>query len=136
MAKRKSPSDEANGHADIEANGHAEGNGAIAALPAPEQPTEPDAPVSPAEAPPRESRSNLPVHVVRFGAVRACIWVAQTDYGPRHNVTVSRLYKGGDGNWYSSNTFGYRDLLALAKCLDWAHTWIAQEIANAGEVPF
>lgn len=86
---------------------------------------------------PEEDRTNYPVHVVRFGTVRACIWQAQTDMGIRHNVTVSRLYKGADGAWYSATTFSYRDLLPLAKALDWAHTWIAQEIAGSGnDVPF
>jgi hypothetical protein len=126
MAKKKS---------DPESNGHVETPTLPAPDPQPEAPREAYPQVPATEAPPPESRSNLPVHTIRFGTVRACIWCQQTDYGPRHNVTVSRLYKGQDNNWYSSSTFGYRDLLALAKCLDWAHSWIAQEIANQ-DVPF
>src|SRR5437764_7536135 len=64
-----------------------------------------------------------PVHVIRFGVVRACVWLNHTEFGPRHHVTVSRLYKGSDGRWCSSESFGYRDLLTLAKCLDWAHSY-------------
>ncbi len=91
----------------------------------------------PAAHPPEEpeDRGNLPSHVVRFGLVRACIWQVQTDQGPRHNVTVSRLYRGSDDAWHSSNTFSYRDLLPLAKALDWTHTYIAEAIASS-EVPF
>jgi hypothetical protein len=97
-------------------------------------PAEPE----PAIEPPRhesEDRGNFPSHVVRFGLVRACIWQVQTDQGTRHNVTVSRLYKGGDDAWHSSNVFSYRDLLPLAKALDWAHTYIAEQIA-CSDVPF
>lgn len=77
-----------------------------------------------------DARPNLPVHVVRFGLVRACVWLNHTGQGPRHNVTVSRLYKGADGRWYSTGSFGYRDLLPLAKCLDHAHTWVGEQIAD------
>lgn len=82
-----------------------------------------------------EERGNYPSHVVRFGLVRACVWQVLTDQGTRHNVTVSRLYKGGDDAWHSSNTFSYRDLLPLAKALDWAHTHIAEQIALS-DTPF
>lgn len=109
-----------------EGNGRAE-EAAVATLP------EPTAELPPEE---REERGNYPVHVVRFGLVRACVWQVQTPQGTRHNVTVSRLYQGNDGAWHASTTFSYRDLLPLAKALDWAHTWIAQEIANAGGVPY
>ena len=114
-----------------------EGNGQpVADLPATDAaPALPDE--LPPPTPPPEDRTNLPVHVVRFGTVRACIWQVQTEFGPRHNVTVSRLYKGADGAWYNATTFSYRDLLALAKALDWAHSWIAEQIALHGaDVPY
>src|SRR5688572_29676577 len=70
--------------------------------------------------------ANPPVHVVRFGAARACIW--QNHDGDRtwYQVTVNRLYKGEDGQWNSTDSFGYGHLLALSKALDWAHSWIAE----------
>src|SRR5207247_6854902 len=50
-------------------------------------------------------QTSMPVHVVRFGVVRACVWLNHTEFGPRHHVTVSRLYKGSDGRWCSSESF-------------------------------
>lgn len=98
-------------------------------------PPEPTAEAPPPEGADTGDQPNMPVHVVRFGLVRACVWLNHTDQGPRHNVTVSRLYMGSDNNWHSTGSFGFRDLLALAKCLDWAHSFIAAQMANS-DVPF
>lgn len=74
-----------------------------------------------------------PVHEVRVGRVRAAIWENQTDQGPRHNVTVSRLYKEGD-QWKDSSSFGRDDLPLVAKVVDLAHSWIfGLGAAPAGE---
>jgi len=73
---------------------------------------------------------NKPVHEVRYGNIKAVIWRNDTQNGPMHNVTVSRLYKDGD-EWKESSGFGRDDLLALAKALDDAHTWIHGQKAAA-----
>ena len=78
---------------------------------------------------------NRPAQIVRFGPVRACVWLNETDQGPRYNVTVNRLYKGLDDQWHTTDGFGYNHLLSLAKALDQAHSWIAGQYA-ASEVPF
>jgi hypothetical protein len=66
---------------------------------------------------------NRPVHVIRFGGIKAAIWRNQTSAGPIHNVTLTRSYKDGD-KWKESTSYGFDDLLTAAKCLDLAHTWI------------
>ena len=74
--------------------------------------------------------SNKPVAEVRVGAVKAAIWPNQTESGVvRHNVTFSRIYKDGEGNWKSTSSFGRDDLLVVAKVADMAHTKIF-EVAN------
>jgi hypothetical protein len=71
---------------------------------------------------------NKPVHEVRMGRIKAAIWENATPNGSRHNVTVSRLYKDGDGGqWKDSQSFGRDDLPLLAKVLDRAHSWIFEE---------
>ncbi len=70
--------------------------------------------------------SKQPVHVVRFGMIKVCVWQNQTRSGERHNVTITRLYRDGDV-WRESNHFGRDDVLLLAKALDLAHTWIYQQ---------
>lgn len=73
-----------------------------------------------------------PVHEVRLGRVRAAIWENQTDNGPRHNVTVSRLYKDEEANqWKDSASFGRDDLPLVAKVADLAHSWIFEQAAGA-----
>ena len=100
---------------------------------------DPVATPAPTDDPTPEARGdepgNPPAHVVRFGSVRACVW--QNDGGGRawYQVTVNRLYKGEDGRWHSTDRFGYAHLLPLRKALDWAHSWIAERLAN-GDVPF
>ena len=69
---------------------------------------------------------NRPVHVVRYGSLKAAVWLNQTSAGAIHNVTVTRSYKDGE-EWKESSSFGYEDLLPLAKALDDAHSWIHEQ---------
>jgi hypothetical protein len=69
---------------------------------------------------------NRPVHEIRMGRIRAAIWVNQTENGPRHNVTLSRLYKDGD-DWRDSTSFGRDDLPLVAKVADKCHSWIFEQ---------
>lgn len=74
-----------------------------------------------------DGTQNRPVHELRLGAVKAAIWVNETAQGPRHNVTVGRLYKDEADKWQTSDSLGRDDLLAAAKVLDLAHTWIHEQ---------
>ena len=80
---------------------------------------------------PRQA-SNRPVHTVRFGALKAAVWLNETSVGPIHNVTVSRSYKDGD-TWKDSGSFGYDDLLPMAKALNAAHSWINEQKQKMAE---
>ncbi len=73
-----------------------------------------------------------PVHEIRLGRIKAAIWANSTDYGPRHNVTIARLYKKDD-DWKRSDSFGRDDLPVVAKVLDMAHTWIFEQAAREGD---
>ncbi len=76
---------------------------------------------------------NHPAHTVRLGAIKAAIWPNKTEYGTRHNVTFSRLYKDGN-EWRDTASFGRDDLLELAKAADLAHSWIRDhERRDGGE---
>jgi hypothetical protein len=89
------------------------------------------------EPPPAEpaAAKTQPVHVVRLRNIRAAIWQNDTEFGTRHNATVSRLYKDDEGQWRTSDSFGRDDLLLLAKVLDLAHTWISEQ-SQSQDVPF
>ena len=67
-----------------------------------------------------------PVHEIRIGAIKAAIWQTNTEHGPRHNITFSRLYKDGD-QWKSSDSFGRDDLLLLGKVADRAHSFLVNQ---------
>ena len=73
---------------------------------------------------------NRPVHEVRFGRIRAAIWQNETENGPRHNVTITRLYKDGN-DWKDSTSFGRDDLPLAAKVCDQAHTWIFEQAVES-----
>ena len=76
--------------------------------------------------------SKAPVHIVRFGLIKACIWKNHTRAGDRHTITVTRLFKNGD-LWKESSYFGRDDLPLVAKACDQAHTWIYQYAHQANE---
>jgi hypothetical protein len=67
-----------------------------------------------------------PVKEFRLGRIKAAVWENATQNGPRHNVTVSRIYKNGD-QWKDSGSFGRDDLPLVSKVADLAHTWIHTE---------
>jgi hypothetical protein len=81
------------------------------------------------------SSKTQPVQVVRLRNIRAAVWANDTEFGTRHNVTVSRLYKDDEGQWRTSESFGRDDLLLLAKVLDLAHTWISEQ-SQSQDMPF
>lgn len=80
---------------------------------------------------------NRPVHEIRHRNIRATIWKNQTAKGPMYNVTVSRSYRDEAGEWHDSSSFGFSDLMNLAKALYDAHSAIANAIARerAGKAP-
>ena len=51
------------------------------------------------------------------------IWKNDGDKGAWYSVTATRNYKQGE-EWKESDSFGFDDLLTMAKLLDQAHTWI------------
>lgn len=80
---------------------------------------------------------NRPVHTIRYGTIKVAIWRNMVDVGnasmARYNVTASRSYKDGDEQWHDTQSFGYDDLLILAKALNEAHTWIANQMLRDRE---
>lgn len=79
-------------------------------------------PVSTSAATP-EDGGNRPIHTVRHRSIKATIWRNPTEKGPMYNVTVARSYRNGE-EWRDSHSFGYDDLMNLAKVLSDAHTFI------------
>lgn len=77
---------------------------------------------------------NRPVFSVRFGSVKAAVWRNAIDNGEVrgafYNVTCNRSYRDVDDNWHDTQSFGYEDLLPLAKAIDQCHSWIAEQISR------
>jgi hypothetical protein len=67
-----------------------------------------------------------PAHKFRNGALQVTIWRNSGENGSWYNVTSSRGYKQGD-DWKESDSLNFEDLLAMAKLLDLAHTWIVNQ---------
>lgn len=67
--------------------------------------------------------SKHPVHVIRFGLIKASVWQNKTKSGERHSVSVVRLFRDGDV-WRESTRFGRDDLPLVSKAIDLAHSWI------------
>jgi hypothetical protein len=81
-------------------------------------------PVPPPATASQEVDGKRPVHEFRHRNVRATIWRNETDKGPMFNVTLSRIYRDGE-QWKDSHSFGYDDLMNLAKLLADSHTYIS-----------
>jgi hypothetical protein len=56
-----------------------------------------------------------PIHEIRLGRVRAAVWKNTGETGTWSSVTFSKLYKGKDGKWQDTGSFGREDLLPLAE---------------------
>lgn len=71
-------------------------------------------------------KARPPVRTLRSGAVLyAKIWERQiVDRGAFYSVSFERRYKGKDGKWSTTHSFGRDDLLALSKLAEQAHTEI------------
>ena len=73
---------------------------------------------------------NKPVAELRIGAVKATIWENEVGGLTHHNVTFSRIYPDG-GQWKTTQSFGFSNLLYVAKLADQAHALIAERKAEA-----
>ena len=78
--------------------------------------------------------ADRPVHEVRMGRVKAAIWRNDGEYGTRHNVTFSRIYKTEVG-WENSTSFGRDDLPLVEKVAAVAHLWIYEHAERDSSDP-
>ena len=75
---------------------------------------------------------NKPVAELRIGAVKATVWENEVGGITRHNVTFSRIYRDEE-RWKTTHSFGFNNLLTVAKLADQAHTLIAERNAEAAQ---
>ena len=73
-----------------------------------------------------------PAHKIRIGVLQVTIWKNQSDKGTWYSVIPSRSYKQDDA-WKETDSFGFDDLLATAKLLDQAHTWMFEHGKDKAE---
>jgi hypothetical protein len=64
-----------------------------------------------------------PIHELRRGLIKVCIWRKRTRSGLRHTIVVTRLFRNGDV-WKESTRFGRDDIPLIRLLLDEALTWI------------
>jgi hypothetical protein len=82
---------------------------------------------------PPVAENNRPVHEIRHRNLRAAIWKNQTEKGVMYDVHVTRGFRDGD-KWRDSHSFGYDDLMNVAKLLMDAHSFItAAQAAEADD---
>jgi hypothetical protein len=72
------------------------------------------------------TKSNKPAHTIRRFSLKAAIWRNESEKGPWYSVTLSRRYKQGE-EFKDVSSFNANDLLPMAKMLDEADSWIAQQ---------
>ncbi len=73
-----------------------------------------------------QDKKPKPVTTLRCSRIKASIWQNEGMNGPFYNVTVARSYKGQDGVWKNSESFGVTDLEALVVVAQQATRWITE----------
>ena len=73
-----------------------------------------------------------PQEELRIGTVKATVWENDVGGITHHNVAFSRIYPEG-GQWKTTQSFRFVNLLSVAKLADQAHTLIAERKAEAGD---
>jgi len=68
-----------------------------------------------------------PAHKIRNGVLQVTIWRNSGEKGSWYSVIPSRGYKQGEDDWKETDSLNFDDLLAMAKLLDLAHTWIMHQ---------
>jgi len=68
-----------------------------------------------------------PAHKIRIGVLQVTIWRNHSEKGNWYSVIPARSYKQGDDIWKETDSLGSDDLLAMAKLLDLADTWITHQ---------
>ncbi len=67
-----------------------------------------------------------PAHKIRIGTLQVTIWRNHGEKGTWYSVNPSRGYKADEG-WRETDSLGFDDLLAMAKLLDLAHSWVMHQ---------
>ncbi len=80
-----------------------------------------------------EPGKKKPVHTIRYGKLKAAIWMNEGQTGPFHNVTFSRSYRDGQNTWHDASSFNLHDLPLLAKLTNDCHSWITWQERKAKE---
>ena len=75
----------------------------------------------------KETTMSQPAHKIRIGVLQVTIWRNHGEKGNWYSIIPSRGYKQGDDTWKETDSLGSDDLLAMAKLLDLAHTWIMHQ---------
>ena len=73
-----------------------------------------------------QEHKSKPVTTLRCSSIKASIWKNEGTKGPFYNVTVARSYKGQDGVWKNSESFGLADLDALVAVAQQAKLWVTE----------
>ena len=76
--------------------------------------------------------NSRPAAELRIGTVKATVWENEVGGITHHNVTFSRIYPEG-GQWKTTQSFRFVNLLSVAKLADQAHTLIAERKAEAAQ---
>ena len=76
------------------------------------------------------ANNSKPAAELRIGAVKAAVWENEVGGITRPKVTFSRIYRDED-QWKTTHSFGFKNLLSVAKLADQAHTLIAERKAEA-----
>ena len=69
---------------------------------------------------------STPAHKIRNGVLQVTIWRNTGDKGNWYSVVPSRSYRQGDDAWKETDSLGFDDLLAMAKLLNQAHSWLVE----------
>jgi len=74
----------------------------------------------------QNSPNNAPVARIRCESITVGIWENAGQYGPMHAIHVQRSYLDANGQWQNTTSVPTNQILAAAKAMELAYTWIAR----------
>ena len=73
-----------------------------------------------------------PAMKFKRGSIEAAVFENQKDGKVWHNVSISRRYRNSGGEYRSTSTYAYADLVQVARIAEQAEAWIAARLQELG----
>lgn len=79
-----------------------------------------------------QQTKNGPAMKFKRGSIEAAVFENQKDGNTWHNVSITRRYRNSSGEYRSTSTYAYADLVQVARIAEQAEEWITARLQELG----